>query len=99
MAEISRWVTPGFLINSQACRGGIPSGIMMRSRASSSSRRNKIMRLAAHAIVVTAGVVGLIGSAFAAAMTGLEIKAFLSGKTVYLETTTASSSGQAGQGI
>jgi hypothetical protein len=31
-------------------------------------------------------------------MTGTEIKAFLSGKTVYLETTTASASGKAGQG-
>jgi len=57
------------------------------------------MRLAAHAIVVTAGVIGLMGSAFAADMTGPEIKAFLSGKTVYLETTAASSSGQAGQGV
>jgi hypothetical protein len=55
------------------------------------------MRLAAHAIAVTAGVVGLVGSAFAADMTGPEIKAFLSGNTVYLETTAASSSGQAGQ--
>jgi hypothetical protein len=54
------------------------------------------MRLAAHAIVVTAGVIGLTGSAFAADMTGPEIKAFLSGNTVYLETTAASSSGQAG---
>ena len=31
-------------------------------------------------------------------MTGPEIKTFLSGKTVYLQTTAASSSGQAGQG-
>ena len=55
------------------------------------------MRLAAHAIVVTAGVVGLVGSAFATDLTGPEIKTFLSGNTVYLETTAASSSGQAGQ--
>jgi hypothetical protein len=57
------------------------------------------MRLAAQAVIVTAGIVGLIGSAFAADMTGPEIKAFLSGNTVYLQTTAASSSGQAGQGI
>ena len=54
------------------------------------------MRLAAHAFVVTAGVVGLIGPALATDMTGPEIKTFLSGNTVYLETTAASSSGQAG---
>jgi hypothetical protein len=58
--------------------------------------RNKIMRIGAHAIVVTAGVVGLMGSAFAADLTGPEIKTLLSGNTVYLETTAASSSGQAG---
>jgi hypothetical protein len=55
------------------------------------------MRIATRAIIVATGVIGLVGSAFAADMTGAEIKAFLSGKTVYLETTTASSSGQAGQ--
>jgi len=55
------------------------------------------MRIATHAIIVAAGVAGLIGPAFATDMTGPEIKAFLSGKTVYLETTAASSSGQAGQ--
>ena len=57
------------------------------------------MRIAAKAIIVTAGVVGLVGSALAADLTGPEIKAFLSGKTVYLETTTASASRQAGQGV
>ena len=57
------------------------------------------MRIAAHAIIVTTGVVGLIGSALAADMTGAEIKAFLSDKTVYLQTTAASASGQAGQGV
>jgi hypothetical protein len=53
----------------------------------------------AKAIGLTTGVVGLIGSALAADMTGAEIKAFLSGKTVYLETTAASVSGKAGQGV
>ena len=57
------------------------------------------MRIAAKAIIVTTGVVGLVGSALAADLTGPEIKAFLSGKTVYLETTTASASRQAGQGV
>jgi hypothetical protein len=56
------------------------------------------MRIIAPAIVMT-GVVCLIGSALAADMTGAEIKAFLSGKTVYLEATAASASGQAGQGV
>jgi hypothetical protein len=54
------------------------------------------MRLAAHVIVVTAGLAGLMGSALAADLTGPEIKTLLSGNTVYLETTAASSSGQAG---
>src|SRR5262244_2836247 len=57
------------------------------------------MRIVACAIIVTTGVVGLIASALAADMTGAEIKTFLSGKTVYLETTTASASGKAGQGV
>ena len=42
------------------------------------------MCIVARAIVVTAGVVGLVGSALAADMTGTEIKAFMSGKTAYV---------------
>lgn len=57
------------------------------------------MSVVARAIVVTAGVVGLIGSALAADMTGAEIKAFLTGKTIYLETTAASATGKPGQGV
>ena len=57
------------------------------------------MRFIACGIVVGTGVVGLIGSALAADMTAADIKAFLSGKTVYLETTAASASGAAGQGV
>jgi hypothetical protein len=57
------------------------------------------MRIATRAIIVATGVIGLIGPAFATDMTGAEIKTFLSGKTVYLETTAASSSGQAGQSV
>ncbi len=51
------------------------------------------------AFIVTSGVIGLIGSALAADMTAADIKAFLSGQTVYLETTAASASGAAGQGV
>jgi hypothetical protein len=57
------------------------------------------MRIIARAIITTTGVLGLIGSALATDMTAAEIKAFLSGKTVYLETTAASASGAAGQGV
>ena len=57
------------------------------------------MRIVARAIIVTTGVVGLIGWALAADMTGADIKAFISGKTVYLETTAVSASGKAGQGV
>jgi len=47
---------------------------------------------------VFSGFVGLTGSALAADLTGPEIKALLSGKTSYLETTAASASGAVGQG-
>jgi hypothetical protein len=57
------------------------------------------MRMLAHAFIVTSGIIGLIGPALAADMTAADIKAFLSGKTVYLETTAASASGAAGQGV
>jgi hypothetical protein len=57
------------------------------------------MRFVPRAIIVTTGVVGLIGSALAADLTGAEIKAFLSDRTIYLETTAASASGTAGQGV
>jgi hypothetical protein len=56
----------------------------------------KIMRFSTQTVLVTAGVIGLIGSALAADMTGTEIKTFLSGKTAYLETTAASAGGQVG---
>ena len=55
------------------------------------------MRIVARTIMVVGSVVGIISSAFAADMTGPEIKAFLSGKTAYLETTAASAAGVAGQ--
>jgi hypothetical protein len=57
------------------------------------------MHIVARAIIVTTGVIGIISSALAADLTGAEIKALLSGKTVYLETTAASASGAAGQGV
>ena len=55
------------------------------------------MRIVAHAVMVASSVVGIISSALAADLTGAEIKAFLSGKTAYLETTAASAAGVAGQ--
>jgi len=55
------------------------------------------MRIAARAIFVAIGVVGLTGSALAADMTAADIKAFAIGKTVYLVTTASSVTGTAGQ--
>ena len=75
----------------------MPMGNAAESNAPSLFTGTKIMRIAAHATIVTAGVAGLLGSALAADMTGADVKAFLSGKTVYLETTAASAAGQAGQ--
>src|SRR5215204_750849 len=57
------------------------------------------MRILKRAVIVMTSVVGLIGSALAADMTGAEIKAFISGKTAYLETTAASVTGTPGQGV
>ena len=56
-----------------------------------------LLRIAAHCFIATTSIFGFFGSALAADMTGAEIKAFLSGKTAYLETTAASAGGQAGQ--
>jgi hypothetical protein len=61
--------------------------------------RFAIMRIAAHTVLVTAGVIGLIGSALAADMTGADIKALLSGKTAYVETTAASATRQVGNRV
>lgn len=55
------------------------------------------MHIFRRTILAAAGIAGLLGSAQAADMTGAEIKAFLSDKTVYLETTAASAGGVAGQ--
>jgi hypothetical protein len=51
------------------------------------------------AALAAAALVAVVGTAIAADMTGAEIKAYLSGKTVYLEATAASAGGQAGQGV
>jgi len=56
------------------------------------------MLIAARAVGAATGIVGLVGSAFAADMTAADIKAFAIGKTVYLETTAASVTGTPGQG-
>ena len=57
------------------------------------------MRFAAHTVIVATGIIGLIVSAFAAEMTGADIKTFLSGNTTYVRTTAASASGQVGNGV
>jgi len=57
------------------------------------------MHIVARALIVSACVVGALGSAVAADMTGAEIKTFVSGKTVYVETTADSSTGKAGEGV
>jgi hypothetical protein len=70
---------------------------LIAQSATFSFRESKMIRIARHALVVAIGVVGLSGPAIAAEMTGAEIKAFLSDKTAYLETTAASAGGVAGQ--
>ena len=57
------------------------------------------MRSITRASLLSASLLVITGPALAAEMTGDEIKAFLYDKTVYLETTAASASGQAGQTI
>ena len=62
-------------------------------------REEWITRIAARLAAVAAYSVGLLGSVLAADLTGSEIKALLSGKTFYVETTAASAAGTPGQGI
>ena len=50
-------------------------------------------------LLTAAGSMCLMAPANAAELTGDQIKEFISGKTVYLETTAASVSGAAGQGM
>ena len=56
------------------------------------------MRKAERLVISAIGSIFLIGSASAAELTGAEIKTLLSGKSIYLENTTASTGG-AGQGV
>ena len=56
------------------------------------------MRTIVSAAIAAAGIVGLIGHANAADLTGAEIKDVISGKTVYLECTRTSTGGE-GQGV
>ena len=53
----------------------------------------------ARAVVVAAGMISFVTSAFAAEMTGAEIRGLFSDMTAYIETTTASGSGSAGRSI
>src|SRR6266568_116774 len=57
------------------------------------------MRVIARTIIVTTSVASLIATALAADLTGAEIKALISGKTAYIETTGDSVTGKAGQGV
>ena len=57
------------------------------------------MRIARRALIATTGVIGLTGSALAADMTGSEIKSYISGKSIYLQTTAASSVAATGQAV
>jgi hypothetical protein len=61
------------------------------------SGRNKTMRVLQAFIVIATSALG--GTALAADMSGADIKAFNAGNTIYLETTAASASGNAGQGV
>jgi hypothetical protein len=56
------------------------------------------MRTTVRATLAAGGLVAIVGSASAADMTGDEIKATISGKTVYLECGATSTGGQ-GQGV
>jgi hypothetical protein len=60
---------------------------------------DEIMRSITRSVLSTGSFVALAGTALAADLTGPEIKALLYGKTVYLETTAASATGKAGQGV
>jgi hypothetical protein len=56
------------------------------------------MRTIVRSALAAAGFVCVVGTAIAAEMTGAEIKEVISGKTVYMELTDASTGGQ-GQGV
>lgn len=58
-----------------------------------------VCRISTVRIMAATALTCLVGSAFAADMTGADVKALISGKSVYLETTAASASGKAGQGV
>ena len=57
------------------------------------------MRSSTRILLWAGSSLALVGTALAADMTGAEIKAFLDGRTTFLETTPASATGKAGQGV
>jgi hypothetical protein len=63
-----------------------------------SGRERKKVEMRFAAVVCTSGSVLLIGSAAAAGLTGAQLQELLTGKSVYLENTAASTAG-AGQGV
>jgi hypothetical protein len=58
-----------------------------------------MMKAPTRASLLAGSSLALAGTAFAAELTGPEIKSLLFGKTVYLETQAASVSGKMGQGV
>jgi hypothetical protein len=58
-----------------------------------------MMSIAGRALIAATGIIGLTGSVLAADMTGSEIKSYISGKSIYLQTSAASSVGAAGQAV
>ena len=57
------------------------------------------MPVISRTVIVTTSILALIATAFAADMTGAELKAFISGKTAYIETTAELVTGKAGEGV
>ena len=57
------------------------------------------MHSATRSVLWAGSSLAFVGTALAADMTGAEIKAFLYGNTTYLETTAASATAKAGQGV
>jgi len=57
------------------------------------------MRSSTRIMLWAGSSLAVIGTAVAADMNGADLKAFISGKSIYLETTAASATGTAGQGV
>jgi hypothetical protein len=58
-----------------------------------------VKRTSTRILLSTSIGLALVGTAVAADMSGPDIKALIAGKTIYIETTAASASGQTGQSV